>query len=242
MSKGSHARPLPWLFVCLLLPAVLLSPRAAADSDEPDRYILVTGSGVVSASPDLARLSLGVETQGRTAAEARTRAAEALGAVLGRLRAGGVGEKDMQTAWVAVTPLRAPDGGRAIQGYRVVNRLSVSLRELDQVGRLLDEAIAAGGDAIRLQGIGFELENADAARQQARAAAVEDARTKAGSYARLTGLRLGGVLQLRELGTGAPPMLRSTVAGSARMGTATTPIQPGELDVRVDIEVRYGVE
>lgn len=236
MNQPLHAARLSRLALLLALAA---AAGGAGAEELPERFIAVSAAGTVSAAPDLARLSLGVETRGRSASEARERAAQAMSAVLQALVSRGVAEADIQSAWVGLSPVYPPEGGMAVAGYVVSHQLSVKLRDLARAGEAVDAAVAAGGDALRVQGIGFELVQAAQAEERARVAAIEAARAKAESYARLTGLQLTGALRVRE-GGGALPAPGGELL-MARMAAAPTPVQPGEVEVRVEVEVLYGV-
>lgn len=238
------SHPVTRAVLALMASAVLLvhAGASAAEDAEAGRFIAVNGTGKVVVAPDRATLSLGVEASGRTAAEARERAAQAMQAVLAALQAQGVARADVQTSWVGLSPTYSPEGRVQIVGYQLSNQLTVRLRELDAAGAVVDAVVAAGGDAVRLQGIGFELEAAAEAEERARASAMEDARTKAGSYARLAGLTLGAVRQVREAGA-VPPLPRyGGEVMLARAAAAPTPVEAGQVEVRVEVSVVFDIQ
>ena len=130
---------------------------------------------------------------------------------------------------------------RVILGYDVNNQVSVKVRELSSIGTVIDDATAAGGDLIRFQGVSFSIEDTKVLQDEARAAAIEDLMAKAQQVAALAGVDLGRLVFLAESGG---PMVspaivqeRAVFAASA----APTPIQVGELNVRVSLQAAFEI-
>ncbi|MFH1085144.1 MAG: SIMPL domain-containing protein, partial [Chloroflexota bacterium] len=158
------------------------SPGGAA------RAITVVGEGKVRIKPDIATVRIGVETVSGTVKEATTQASQTMERVLAALKAAGVDAKDMQTSGYSIWTDRnfGPEGrGKETVRYRVNSNLQITTRDLDKVGGVIDAAIEAGANAIH--GIQFSLAEPAASGAEARAKAVESARTKAAELARLTG-------------------------------------------------------
>lgn len=216
--------------------------------------INVSGIGRATAKPDLAVLSLGVEGFAPTVADARRIAAEAMNGVLRVLRQGGVAEKDIETQFFNIQPeytfeeVVSREGRRTerrLLGYRVTNAVSVKVRALDTVGTLIDGAAEAAGDAVRLNGLSFTLENGKALEEQARTLAVRDALAKAQLFAREAGARAGKLVSIMEVS--GPQFAKADVAverfaAAAGAPEAPTPIAPGELDVTVVVQAVFAVE
>ena len=146
--------------------------------------IAVTGSGSVVVKPDVARLNLGVEITDASVAAARARAAEAATKLQEALAQNGVEEQDIRTQYLNISPQYTypsdrGDGTPKIVGYVVSNQLQITIRNLDKTSDILDAAIEAGGDAVRVHGIDFTVDQPEQYLAQARADAVEDARTRA---------------------------------------------------------------
>ena len=156
--------------------------------------IWMNGRGVVSAAPDLAILNAGVEASGKTVEEARSQVATAMDAVMQVLRDRGIEDRDIRTTSFNIFPEYTFNEVRRRQeliGYRVSNQLSIRIRDLDSVGLVIDQVAAAAGDLVRVQGVGFTIEDTEALATQARAEAVNDLMAKARQLAELTGMRLG---------------------------------------------------
>ena len=197
--------------------------------------VSVSGLGRVTGRPDVLRVTVGVSVTRPTVQAALDEANRAAEAVIGALRARGVAEEDTQTREFSVNPeLRYPPEGGAptITGYTVRNVVEAKLRDLDQVGDILSAVVAAGGDAARVEGVTFALEDNTAMLQQARAAAFADARAKAEQYAQLAERPLGGLVSVSEA-TAPPPV--PFPRGAAEQDTAAVPIAPGEQEVAVTV-------
>ena len=208
--------------------------------------IHVSGAGTASAKPDIAVLSLGVEGQARTVAEANAIAADAIAAVLAVLRGSGVADDDMKTQHFSIQPEYSFDrdtGVRTLTGYRVTNSLVVTLRDLDAVGSIIDGAAAAGGDATRINSIGFQVEDGVALEEEARTLALADAVAKADLFAEATGVSRGKLVFITE--TSRPQFARTEVVmdiAAVAAAPAPTEILAGEFDVRVDVRAVFAID
>lgn len=209
---------------------------------ENGQGIRVSGRGEVRATPDLAVLDIGVEARRPTVAEARTQAAEAQQAVLEALRAAGIEERDLRTTQLSVQPdYEYSQTGRTLRGYVVTNTVEARIHTLDRIQQAVDTAIAAGGDLTRLNGLRFELSEPDAVKRQARAEAIAKARAEAEQIAEELGVRLGEPLSVEESSSAPPrPMMMRMEAAQAD-AAAGTPIQPGETEVVVEVQVRWAI-
>ena len=230
--------------VAALAIAVTLSlvPQAWAQDRRPlVPSITVTGTGVVSAPPDTAVVQAGVVTQAASAALAVAANTAIMETVLRALSALGIAEKDIQTTDFSVAPQyrvvseerRPPE----IVGYEVANRVRVTVRDLAQLGTVLDEVIKQG--ANRLDGIRFSLADPAPALDEARTKAMADARRRAGVHATAANVAVGRVLLIQE----SPPSIpMPRVVTAARAGIAAVPVAPGEQELSVTVTVTYALE
>ena len=209
--------------------------------------IHVSGAGTASAKPDIAVLSLGVEGQARTVAEANAIAANAIAAVLAVLRGSGVAEDDMETRAFSIQPQYSRNrdtGVQTLTGYRVTNSLIVTLRDLDAVGSIIDGAAAAGGDATRINSIAFRVEDGVALEEQARVLALQDAVAKADLFAEATGVTRGKLVFITESSFQQFARAESAIAldGGFAASAAPTEILAGDFDVRVNVQAVFGID
>ena len=214
--------------------------------------IWVTGEGSITMEPDLALLNLGVETDAETVKEAREEAANAMTAVIDALKARGVADIDIQTRSFNIFPQYdfvevIKDGRRTGQqvlvGYRVSNTAVAKLRDLDGVGEAIDAVADAGGNAIRINGISFSVEDTKPLTVNLRADAVADALAKAEQFANLTGVVLGRLVFITEVGRVTPVAPQFAQRGFAlEAAAAPSPIGGGELEIRMSVQVVFEIQ
>lgn len=209
------------------------SGTALAEEKSMQRTITVSGVGTVYADPDIARLTSGLVTEGATAQAALAANTEAMRKVIAEVKAQGIEGKDVQTTSFHVEPVMVhpKDGPPRISGYRVSNGVSVTVRNIDKVGEVLDRLVSAGANQI--SGLAFEVSKADILKDDARKLAVENALRRARLLAAAAGAEVGHVLQISEDGEGGPPqpMFRAAKAMSA----GAVPVERGTqaLEARV---------
>lgn len=200
--------------------------------------ISVSGTGEVRAMPDIAYVTLGVRTRADTANLATTRNATAMNRVIQAIRRAGIAEADIETVQYTVQPVfeypqNAPP---RITGYEATNLVKVTVRDLKQVGPIIDAAIAAEANVV--QDVSFSLKDEAAARSSALTMAVQDGRAKASVMASALGVRLGPLISATE---GSPPVVIPFLA-RAEFATATeTPISPQQIVVRATVNLVYSI-
>lgn len=205
--------------------------------------VWVSGTGKVTAVPDVAILSLGVEAQEKTVKEAQSEAASAMTAVVAALKTNGVADKDIQTQWYNISPVMkwVEDTNEQITiGYKVTNMATVKIRDISKAGATIDAVAEAGGNLTRINSINFTVDDPTAYYNQAREKAMQDANAKAEQMATLAGITLGKPTYISESGgyIPTPYYLKDYAEG----GSASTPISPGELDITLSVQVAYAIE
>ena len=212
--------------------ALLLGCAAADDAE-----LTVTATATVTMEADLAHVTLGVRTSDERVSAATAANAEAMAAVRAALQGQGVAEEDIATSSYGITPPYSiwADGEERMSGYEVTHMLTVTVRDLDSVGAVIDAAVSAGANQI--YDVNFLSTKADEAADQALGQAVADARRKAELMAEAAGLKLGGIESMSTESSGSVPVSRSKdVANSAGAGTVLT---AGALSVSVTVRVVF---
>ena len=225
--------------------AVQTAPTTAnAQSSASPTGIWVTGEGTVDLEPDLALLNVGVEVEAATVSEARGEAASAMAAVIAAVKNRGLTDADIQTSSFDIWPrYDYIEGMQTLAGYRVSNSVTIKIRDLDGAGDIIDDVADAGGDATRIDGIQFSVEDPMPFMADLREAAVQNAKDKAQHYADLIGASLGDLVYLTEAGGGAPPVpvARAEFAlDTAAM--AKTSVSGGELTLRLTLQAAFAIE
>lgn len=228
--------------------ALLLAACSGATSvtvSQPQQSgISVTGNGSVTVTPDIAVLNLGVEVTAKTVAEARSQAAEAMAAVQQTLVDNGIAEADIKTTSFSIQPqynFRSNETPE-VTGYTVSNRLSVKVRAIDDVSEVLDDAAEAGGDAVRINGISFTVDEPEQFQDEARRLAMEDARERAEQLASLAGVTLGRARTISESSFSVPFAPATGGAFLRAESAAASPISPGETEISLSVFVTYDIE
>jgi uncharacterized protein YggE len=209
--------------------------------------IWVTGEGSVTVVPDIALLSLGVEAQTDTVAVAQSQAATAMAAVEAELDRFGIDDKDIKTTQFSIFPVRRWSDEKqqeVLIGYRVVNTVTVKVREVDDAGGIIDAVTAAGGDFIRINSISFTVDDPNAYKDEAREKAMADAEAKASQLAKLGNVNLGSPTYINESGISVPVTRPIYAEGAIAMPAPMAPptaISPGEAEIRLSVQVVYGI-
>jgi len=207
--------------------------------------ITVTGEGKVQGAPDVAMIALGVSTLRPTVAEARQQAATALEAMIGSMKANGVADDDIQTANLYISPEYDYRNNETIlRGFRVSNTVTVKVRDIDTTSQVVDDAVTAGGDDTRLEAINFTIDDPSELQKQAREAAIADARAKADTLAAAGGISVGDPIIINEGNVYLPPIpyAAGRAAADSAQAAPETPIEPGQLDVIVNVTVTWTIE
>lgn len=232
------------LFVLLLFGIgtslmTLPAGTAAAQTDESQlRTIQVSGHGQVSAEPDRAAVRLGVQTEADSAQEALEANSERMTAVISATLGIDINQSDIQTQGVRLQPIyeSTTDGESAeLAGYRASNMVRVTVRDLDQLGELLDTAVAAGGNTI--EGIQFEVSDQAELEAAAREAAMQNAQAKAEQLTELAGAELGPVQTIWE--TGGPNPIPAFTSDESM--AASVPVQPGTQSIEANVMVTWEI-
>jgi uncharacterized protein YggE len=205
----------------------------------PSATVYVSGNGTVTIAPDTASVIIGVNIIEKTLSEAQAKATTQMTAVIDALKAAGIDEEDIQTVNYSVNILQNYDqnGNPAtIEGFQVSNQVNVTVRDLTQLGSILDTVVAQGANAI--YGISFFVNDPTAAASQARTLAVEDAKRKADELAAAAGMKVGRIISISETSYSTPVPVDFARAEAADTAAAV-PIQAGTTTVSVDVQVTY---
>jgi uncharacterized protein len=228
---------LPLLTAGFFVPLMAQSQATIPPVQPPSLH--VSARGEVRVQPDRATVQVAVETRAANAAAAASQNAAIQQRVIAAIRALGIAAEQISTTGYNVFPDYRYDPARQPQliGYRVNNTVSVEVRNIDQVGPVLDAALGAGANSI--SGLRFYASTAEAARRDAMARAVQSARLDAEALARAAGGTLGELLEASVGAYYMPPPQPMMERMAAAAAPADTPISPGEQTVAVDVSTRW---
>jgi uncharacterized protein len=250
----------------LLLAALLAASPAALHAQMPQPEITVgpastvlsiNAEGETRRVPDIAMFSAGVVTQAQSASAAIRDNSARMASVVAALRRAGIAERDIQTSRISLNPvftnpdrdamIRAREMGqplppeanvRRIVGYEARNTVQVRVRDLANMGRVIDTLVSVGANEIN--GPNFTVDQHDAAIDEARLDAVTKGRQRAELYARAAGLRVARILSISETG-GYHPVRREMMVMDAGMAAAppAPPVAPGELTLGINVAMQF---
>lgn len=218
-----------------LVVATLAIAPASAQQDINANVVTVTGEATVSVRPDLASIRAGVMSQGKTAQEASDSNSRDMTAVLAAIKDVGIAEKDVQTTRLSLTPLLDPNraGKQRTVGFQANNQVVITIRDVGKLAAIIDRLVGAGANDI--SGIQFIVADPSKALDEARAAAIADAKRKAEIYAQAAGVRLGRAVMILEDGTSTP----GPFAGKVMAARAPIPVASGEETLRAAVTVSF---
>lgn len=222
----------------LVIVLVAVRPGAAQETAKPGE-LQVTGEGIVSIKPDIAYVTLGVETQASTAKEAQRRNNDVTAKALKALKDLGIASEDIVTSDFSLYPERRYDDGKkqdVLVGYRANHVLRVTVRKIDQTGSVIDALMGAGGNVV--QDISFGLADSSSARDAALEKAVKDATRKAEAIARAAGVKLAGIATITD--TTAPQATPMTaMRKDFALSASSTPVATGSVQVRTSVQMTF---
>lgn len=227
----------------LMLVAVFIASRAlgvreaVAQSTPTPPQVVVTGTGEARVAPDRAVVLLGVQSRATTAATAAAENARRVRAILDTLKSMGLGSEQLTTVNYSVSPEMTGMQAPKVTGYVVTNSIRADVRRLDDVGGVIDAALAKGANEIA--SLQFYSSKADSTRRAALSAAVADARAQAEVLARAAGGSLGPLIELSSAQEPIRPIQQPLMRMAAAMGPIRTPIEPGEQTVVATVTVRW---
>lgn len=218
-------------------------PDVIVNTGDTQTGVSVSGTGEVTGTPDTLEVSIGVSVRADSVAEANALAAEKADAVISSLTSSGVAEEDITTINYSIWPeYDWRNDTQTLIGYRVDNTVRAKVRDIDQAGDVLDEAVAAGGDEVRISGLSFSIEDDEELVEAAREVAWNDALGKASQLAELSGQTLGRATSIVETFGRTPAPVRFDAVADGAEEALTTPIEPGTASVTITIQVQFELE
>jgi uncharacterized protein len=223
---------------------------AQAENERPYRVLSLSGTGEVLARPDTASINSGVVSNAKTAQAALAANSAAMNSLFRELKAAGIADRDLQTSNFSIVPQYTPYDPKnpapqheRIIGYQVSNGVTVRVRDLDRLGRLIDQMTTAG--ANRMNGISFYVDKTENLMEEARRKAMADVRRKADLYAEGLGVKLKRVLTISEnVSQPGPQPMRAAglMAMSEGASRKAAPVAAGEQSLSIRLSVTWELE
>lgn len=233
-------------FVIVTICALALVPAQAQD-DTKAGLITMQGQGEVAAEPDTAYVTSGVVAEAKTAKEALQENTTAMAALIDVLKAAGVEDRDIQTSGFSVQPVytysdqRNSDGYQQpprIEAYRVENNVTVRVRNIADLGTILDDMVSVGANTIN--NVSFAVADSTELVNTARREAMADAIAKANLYADAAGVGLGPIVSISENG-GYNPSPQPLARVEMMAADSKVPVQGGEVNYSITVSVQWEI-
>ena len=202
--------------------------------------IAVSGTGEVYGTPDTLQMRFGVSVLRPTVEQAVGDAAALAEGLISSLESAGVAADDIQTANYSINPeYDYSSDQRRLIGYRVDNTVVAKIRDLDSAGTVIDATVTSVGDEIQVSGVSFSIEDDTELIAAARTAAWDDALAKAEQLATLAGIELGQAVMISESFASPTPLPVYRDFAAADEAVFETPIEAGQQQVAVTLQVRF---
>jgi uncharacterized protein YggE len=225
--------------VALFCSAAPIGAQQAAPPSQQSPVIVTRGEASLKRAPDQAFVSIAAEARAASPAEAQRNAAESMKAVQAAISKAGIDNDAVRTTGYSMQPDMEYTGGRSrVRGYIVRNQLEVRVDELQKLGGVIDAAGQSG--ATSMAGLRFDIKDRATIEREALRLAVQDAMARARAIASGANAQLGAIVRIDEQGGYEPPQIQ-TMAAMRMEKAADTPVSPGELEVRAQVQLTVGI-
>jgi len=215
--------------------------------------INVQANSSISVPADLASFNIKVKSREKTVTEARENTARYANRVVDAIKKLNISEDDIQTTSFNIYPEtrwieKKDDFGvyseSTIIAYSVENSINVLVRNLDDLGKVIDEATIAGENQIQINNINFSISNINSYEKKLRENAAINAKNKAQTYVESLGLKLGNLNYLNEISspiTTPSYEPRMEIAMSADSQYTPSTFIPGDIEISISIQANFEI-
>jgi len=225
------------------LVALMFATTASAQTPPPaDGSVAVTiGEGIVKRAPDRAWVTIAAESRAKTPAEVQKLNADAMSAVMQKLKGVGLPAEAIRTAAYELRPeFDYANNRQTLRGYVARNAVEVRVDDLPKLGEVLDLAVGAGATSV--SGIRFDLKDRTSTEQAALQRAVADARAQADTAAQAAGMKVERVVRIEVHRDASMPPPRPMMAMRAEMAaSAEPPMAPGEMEIKATVTITVAI-
>lgn len=222
---------------------VASEPQRVQKEAGAERTIVVQGEGEVQAVPDVARITLGVQTNVMASAQGAIKSLTGkFTAVVEAVKQGGVDDKDIKTTNLTVRPqYDYRDGRRTLRGFAASESVEITIRDLDKISDVIGKTVMEGVNQVG--DISFEIDEPDSLQQEAQELAIKKARENAKQLAKALGVRLGNVKTFTESSQGNnQPVFREAMMAVEDNGVEGPPVEAGSQEVVSKVTITYEIK
>jgi uncharacterized protein YggE len=233
--------PMKSLIIALLSLSMVSAASAQTPPASEPPVVVTMGEGSVKRAPDRAWVTIAAESRAKTPAEVQKLNADAMSAVMQKIKGMGLPAEAVRTAAYELRPeFDYANNRQTLRGYVARNAVEVRVDDLPKLGEVLDVAVTAGATSV--SGIRFDLKDRASAEQMALQRAVADARAQADTAAQAAGMKVERVVRLEVHRDASMPPPRPMVAMRAEMAmSAEPPMAPGELEIKATVTLTASI-
>ena len=207
-----------------------------------DTPFVVEGQGSASEAPDQATISFGVTKNASTVESAQSQTNTAINAILENLKDFDISDKDIKTTNYSVNPNYDYDAGQRITGYSVTQNIDLKIKKIKDTNSVIDEITGNGANLVGQIQFGFSDKAKAELEEKARKEAVSNAKQKAENIAKVTGIRLGRIINVLESQDSIPRFIALDVSRGVGGAPEEKPeIPTGESSVKINISLTYEI-
>jgi uncharacterized protein YggE len=238
------------VFVAILVVQKSYDLNASFKNQRPANTISVSGMGKVSAVPDLATVSIGVQSQAASATDVKNQNNDKVNKVIAFIKSQGLDDKDIKTSDYSLQPQYqySTNGKPSINSYTLNQSVVVKVHGVDKntdtLNKIIDGAVNAGANQV--YGSNLSVEDPSSLQEKAQESAIADAKQKAEKLAKAAGLTLGKVVSVSEAGAprypGPIPYALDSFAGQGSAKSVAPDIQTGSQEISETMTVIFEVK
>lgn len=229
------------LFVILVDTKLPTDLAAQTVEENSGGIIRVTGNSIISAAPDVAYITLGIETRDRSAETASAQNSQIMSEIMKNLIEFGLKDNEITTSGYYIYSYQESDRTQEpidyYYVYNVRNQVNVKVTDLENVGTIIDLAIKAGANQV--QGINFDIKNKEDMQLNALKNATRQAREKADAIAEAAGVTIKNIFSISEQTESYVPYAEEVMYRAASSILTDTPINPGDVEVKARVVMEF---
>jgi uncharacterized protein YggE len=221
---------------------ILSQPQRTEKEIAANREITVDGTGKVTAQPNIAQITVGVQTGTQSSATAAMNLlTQKFNAVVASVKSQGIKDEDINTTNFSVNPsYDYSNGQQTLKGFEATESITIKVRKLDSVGTVISQATSQGANQVG--GINFTVDDPNALQLAAQQNAIKDAKSKAEQLTKTLGVGLGRVKSFNTTSNNVPRpfemnSLSAPVAKDA--GGAAPEVPVGSQDITSSVTITY---
>ncbi|MBI4920001.1 SIMPL domain-containing protein [Candidatus Azambacteria bacterium] len=197
------------------------------------------GQGKIKAAPDTAKVDIGLVTEGKDSISVQNENTGKMNKVIDFLKKEGVANEDIKTSNYNLSPKYDYNKGKStLAGYILNQTVNVTVRDLKNVGKILDGAVSSGANQIN--SVSLFVDKPEELKNKAREEAVKQAKEKAMAASKIASFRLGRLIGFSESASGEPPIFYEAMGRGGGIAASAAPqIEPGSQEITINITLTY---